>query len=456
MSKDAKSSDWLVEQLEAERAMFEEDTYPLTTSQVGKFESMHDLLKDKASLKIGSSQRQGRRTRVHNLLADIGSGLGAEVFFLCTQATTITQLATVNQKGLLPALCKWWSRALHPKGLTNVANQLWDSYSVSIFISPVCKRTISEADIAPEQDAPHDTAQRAEHANNQIQSAQVQQRGRNATTAGRHLQTIVDNEGRQPQGSKSPASLQGQENIDKQHTPVDGGVDATTPPNETQSELAAVSRIPTAQRAVTAFEGAILFAAESIPGSKEREAWTSSCLGHLRVLKRLTCINEGGGRHPKRKRGTNQEGEPNISDVRNRVIRARSIETIEAPLSLNSTISQPSIGSTYQGGVTEEANPEATNFRAVPQAQNAGQVEASDMNMALMAEMAKLESILGGYLFEGMKESCIRHREEDRRSMTFTDAVRLHLAYEEGEDFKLEVWLCHRSGKPFIRDRSKT
>lgn len=149
MAKDAKSSDWLIGQLEAERVTFEEDAYPLTTSQVKKFESMHDLLKDKASLKIGSSQRQGRRTRVHNLLVDIGLGLGAEVLFLCTQAATITQLATVNQKGLLPALCKWWSRVSHPKGLTNVANKLWNSYSVRSSISLVCKRTISEAGTDP-------------------------------------------------------------------------------------------------------------------------------------------------------------------------------------------------------------------------------------------------------------------------------------------------------------------
>ncbi|KAF2175227.1 hypothetical protein K469DRAFT_78828 [Zopfia rhizophila CBS 207.26] len=69
------------------------------------------------------------------------------------------------------------------------------------------------------------------------------------------------------------------------------------------------------------------------------------------------------------------------------------------------------------------------------------------MNMALMAEVAKLEDILGGYLFKGMKESRIRHREEERRSTTFTDAVRLHLADESGEDFKLEVWLYSSIGK---------
>ncbi|KAF2188770.1 hypothetical protein K469DRAFT_70544 [Zopfia rhizophila CBS 207.26] len=231
----------------------------------------------------------------------------------------------------------------------------------------------------------------------------------------------------------------------------DSGSTNETPPNETNPDFA------TAQRAVATFEGVIFFAAQSISGLKEREAWISSCLNHLHLLKLLSCINEGERRGTKRKRGAGQEDQSNASDGRNRVIRARSIETTEAPaavklqarntLSPDSSLSQPLIGPMYQRGATEEASPGTANFRAVPQAQNASQVEASDMNMALTAVVAKLESILGGYLFEGVKESRIRHREKDRRSMTFTDAVRLHLAYEEGEDFKLEVWLCSSIGK---------
>jgi hypothetical protein len=70
----------------------------------------------------------------------------------------------------------------------------------------------------------------------------------------------------------------------------------------------------------------------------------------------------------------------------------------------------------------------------VPQAQNARQVEASETNIAMMAEVEKLESTLGGYLFKGMDTSRIRHREKDKTMMRFTDAVRLHLAYQEGEE----------------------
>jgi len=64
------------------------------------------------------------------------------------------------------------------------------------------------------------------------------------------------------------------------------------------------------------------------------------------------------------------------------------------------------------------------------------------MMVARMAEVEKLEIPLGGYLFKWMKASRMRHQEKERRCMRFTDTVRLHVAYREGEDSKLEIWLC--------------
>lgn len=178
------------------------------------------------------------------------------------------------------------------------------------------------------------------------------------------------------------------------------------------------------------------------------------------MLKQLSCINEGDGRRSKRKRGASQEGEPDASDGRNSVLQARSIEATAAQAAVNhpagkalspgSILSQPST----EGGAVEDASPNSANFRAVPYAQTVRQVKAGGMGVALMAVTAKLESILGRYLFGGMKASRMRRQEEDMGRMTFTDAVHLRLAYQPGEDFVLEVWLCSPIGNAISEVRS--
>ena len=60
-----------------------------------------------------------------------------------------------------------------------------------------------------------------------------------------------------------------------------------------------------------------------------------------------------------------------------------------------------------------------------------------------MARVAKLEQFLGGFLYTGMDTTCMRKEEVKNRITSLTDAVRLHLARESGEDFELEIWVCH-------------
>lgn len=67
------------------------------------------------------------------------------------------------------------------------------------------------------------------------------------------------------------------------------------------------------------------------------------------------------------------------------------------------------------------------------------------VKVARMASFEKLERVLGEYLHNGMTASRWRKTEVDRRIVTLTDAVRLHLAYRNGEHFKLGVRLC-----PFV------
>lgn len=95
------------------------------------------------------------------------------------------------------------------------------------------------------------------------------------------------------------------------------------------------------------------------------------------------------------------------------------------------------------------------DFRELSRAQDARQV-GSGMKIAILAEVDKLESTVGGYLFKGMNETYMRLREKDGGRMTLTDTVRLHLAYQEGEDFKLEVWLCSSVGKAISEARLRS
>ncbi len=55
-----------------------------------------------------------------------------------------------------------------------------------------------------------------------------------------------------------------------------------------------------------------------------------------------------------------------------------------------------------------------------------------------------------------MNKSQMRHREKDRGMMSFTETVRLHFGYREGEDFKLEVWLCSLVGRAISQAKMRS
>ncbi|ESZ90801.1 hypothetical protein SBOR_8806 [Sclerotinia borealis F-4128] len=78
---------------------------------------------------------------------------------------------------------------------------------------------------------------------------------------------------------------------------------------------------------------------------------------------------------------------------------------------------------------------------------SAYQTEVIGTNIAIMAEVCKLESPLGVQLFKGMDATYIRDLEKQTRCWKFTDAVRLYLPSPEVKDYKLEVWICPSIGK---------
>ncbi len=144
----SKSSGWLIEQLEREKATFDDEMHPLPSYQQSKFDLCCELLQeDAASLAGKSRQRQSIRLRVRALLTDIFSDLGGEVFLLYTLAAPITTLATVSRKGLLPELRNWWKTSAHPQGLTRAAEDLRRLELIGITTVPTRKRQLSDDSI---------------------------------------------------------------------------------------------------------------------------------------------------------------------------------------------------------------------------------------------------------------------------------------------------------------------
>ena len=111
-------------------------------------------------------------------------------------------------------------------------------------------------------------------------------------------------------------------------------------------------------------------------------------------------------------------------------------------------------GSADEVGATEEPRPGNANL-SVPQMRNHHQVRAYETNVAKIVEVNKLKNTLKEYLFDGMSKSLKRHQEKDQGWVRFTDTVRLHLAYHQGDDFKLEVWLCSFSGRAISKERER-
>ncbi|OCL14011.1 hypothetical protein AOQ84DRAFT_69950 [Glonium stellatum] len=104
-SRSIESNDWLIEQLEKERATFNNDTYPLLSYQIDAFRSCYDLLReDMVSLAKRSKQSRSERLRARTFLMDVFLGVGPEVFLLCILAAPISKLHKITPKGLLPKL----------------------------------------------------------------------------------------------------------------------------------------------------------------------------------------------------------------------------------------------------------------------------------------------------------------------------------------------------------------
>ena len=132
----------LVDQLETERSTFDENAYPLAKYQQDAFQLCCDLLREPNVSK--PTKRDYARLRARTLLLDVFTGLGAEVFVLCTLAVSITDLSKVPHKHALPTLREWWKKASHPPGLTVTATDLCVANAIGTLDAPGRKRLSPE------------------------------------------------------------------------------------------------------------------------------------------------------------------------------------------------------------------------------------------------------------------------------------------------------------------------
>jgi len=142
------STRWFIELLECERAKFDHGAYPLPKHQKDAFDLCCDLLKEEeTSLAKRSKQRRSTRSRAHTLLSDVFLGVGPEVFLLCTLCTTISKLATIPLKSLIPELRRWWKTVSRPAGLTETAKELCTANFIGSLVTADRKRQHSEVTV---------------------------------------------------------------------------------------------------------------------------------------------------------------------------------------------------------------------------------------------------------------------------------------------------------------------
>ena len=140
-----KTNDWLIEQLEKEKATFDEETCPLLSWQIDSFAACCDLLREDAvSLEKRSKQRRSERLRARAFLVDVFLAVGSEVFLLCVFAVPISKLEKISPKDTIPKLRTWWKTTSHPPGLTATAMKLCGANSIRTLISSYLKRKFSE------------------------------------------------------------------------------------------------------------------------------------------------------------------------------------------------------------------------------------------------------------------------------------------------------------------------
>ncbi|KAK3612806.1 hypothetical protein LTR22_028452 [Elasticomyces elasticus] len=128
MSKD----DWFYEEVERRRMLFETNPSYARTDLIKKFQPWANLLcEDDESLRKKPSSSRSVRARQRRKARAILANLGPQVLLVCTLATNVTQLHSLEEEHLIPQLENWWVEAVHPKGLELATVELEHSFARS-------------------------------------------------------------------------------------------------------------------------------------------------------------------------------------------------------------------------------------------------------------------------------------------------------------------------------------
>ena len=123
------SNKWLLENLDAEIAKFDESAYNLPKHQIKALELCLKLIAGEGEAEF-SRQRREARQHARTALTDTFSGVAPEVFILCCMSTSVSRLAQVVRTSLVPDLRKWWKATSPPQGLVDSAKELCQNYLI--------------------------------------------------------------------------------------------------------------------------------------------------------------------------------------------------------------------------------------------------------------------------------------------------------------------------------------
>jgi hypothetical protein len=121
--------DWFFDELERWRKLFETNPSYATGELSTKFKQWDELInEDDTSLKERPSASRSLRSRKRRKLRAVLNDLGSEVLLLCTLATTVTRLQSVNEEHLVPRLKEWWRTVQHPVALKKATAELEEPF----------------------------------------------------------------------------------------------------------------------------------------------------------------------------------------------------------------------------------------------------------------------------------------------------------------------------------------